>query len=344
MSAEERRAPVRWYRSPVPQDELKSLFQRNDWQAAFQTLGYLGLLAFTGGATIYSSTHWPWYATLAILFTHGTFFAFQINAVHELGHNTVFRSRAVNQFFMRVFSFLGWINPDLFFASHQRHHHSTLHPPDDLEVVLPMDVSFRGWFKWIIVNLKGPYYSAMSHLKIARGKFEGDWTLFLFPPDEPEKRIPARRWAAAVLAGHALILVVSVLTRQWMVPLVVTFAPFYGSWLHVLCNETQHIGMQDNVTDFRLCCRTFEPNALVRFLYWHMNYHTEHHMYVGVPCYKLRRLHKLIEHDLPPTPKGILSTWRLIRSILAQQRADPEFQYIPQLPSVLHAGESTAGL
>lgn len=43
----------------------------------------------------------------------------------------------------------------------------------------------------------------------------------------------------------------------------------------------QHAGLSDNVPDFRLCCRTMILNPFFRFLYWHMNYHTEHHMYAA---------------------------------------------------------------
>jgi len=75
-------------------------------------------------------------------------------------------------------------------------------------------------------------------------------------------------------------------------------APFYGGWLFFLCNNTQHIGLQDHVPDFRLCCRTFALHPVTRFHYWQMNYHTEHHMYAAVPCYNLGKLHALIRHDL----------------------------------------------
>ena len=44
-------------------------------------------------------------------------------------------------------------------------------------------------------------------------------------------------------------------------------------------------GLQDYVPDFRLCYRRFLVNPVVRFLYWHMNFHIEHHMYAAVPCY-----------------------------------------------------------
>jgi fatty acid desaturase len=323
---------IRWYRSPVNRDELKELYRRNDLLASLQTLGYLGLLCLSGGFAIYSAYHWRWPATAALVFVHGTFFAFQINAVHELGHNTVFRAKTVNQFFMQVFAFLGWINPYLFFASHQRHHYATLHPPEDLEVVLPMETDWSKVWRWTFINLKGPWAVAAFHIRIVRGHYVGEWELHLFPEGEPEKRRIPRRWALFVLLGHATILAVSLALHWWMVPVVVTLAPYYGAWLHFLCNQTQHIGLSNNVEDYRLCCRTFLPNPFVRFLYWQMNYHIEHHMYVGVPCYYLGRLHRLIEKDLPPTPVGLLQTWKGINEILRRQKLEPGYAYVPNLP------------
>lgn len=60
-------------------------------------------------------------------------------------------------------------------------------------------------------------------------------------------------------------------------------------------------------------------NPAVRFLYWQMNYHIEHHMYAAVPCYNLGRLHELIRYDLPPTPKGLIGVWKEISAALAAQ-------------------------
>ena len=114
---------------------------------------------------------------------------------------------------------------------------------------------------------------------------------------------------------------------------MVTFAPFYGGWLFFLCNNTQHAGLQGKVSDFRLNTRTVILNPFVRFLYWHMNYHIEHHMYVAVPCYHLGRLHKLIENDLPSCPRGLIEAWRQIIAIQKRQEVDPEYQFVAKLPA-----------
>jgi fatty acid desaturase len=323
---------IRWYRTPIDKDLLRELSRRSDLLGTLQAVGYLGVFAVTATASVYSSSHWPVVATVGLVFLHGMVAAYMINGVHELGHGTVFRTRALNRIFEHVLAFLGWINHEMFFASHTRHHAYTLHPPDDLEVVLPIRLAVKHFFQQGFVNPWGLHSALRDTIRIARGKFRGKWELTLFPESDPAKRRAPMRWARIILIGHGLIVIVSLALGQWMVPVVLTLAPFYGGWLFFLCNNTQHVGLKDNVPDFRLCCRTFTPNPVVRLLYWQMNYHTEHHMYPTVPCYRLGRLHRTIVHDLPPCPRGILQTWREISAILRKQKDDPAYQHVAIIP------------
>jgi fatty acid desaturase len=331
---------IDWYRTQIETEELRKLYERSDAKGLTQTLGYLAVILATGTAAYYSAYHWPWWATVLLVFLHGTCFAFQINAVHEIGHYTVFKSKWLGTVFVHLFAFLGWINHRMFEQSHSRHHRSTLHPPDDLEVVVPITHTLKSFLQFGFLNWGGPKWVLPYLWRTAHGRFQGEWELKLFPEDNPERRQYAASWSRTVLIGHALLIVVSLCLKLWMIPVLVSLASFYGGWLFWLCNNTQHVGLQDNVSDFRLCCRTFIPNPIVRFLYWHMNYHTEHHMYVGVPCYNLARLHKLIEHDLPPTPVGLVATWREIGAILEKQAEDPEYQHVATVPN--RAGAAAA--
>jgi fatty acid desaturase len=333
---------VKWYRTPVETQELKRLHERSDLRGFAQTLGYLLLLALTGSMAFFAAGRLPWPAVIALTFLHGTVFAFLLNGIHELGHGTVFRTKSLNALFDRILSFLAWVNFPMFEASHLRHHRYTLHPPDDLEVVLPLRVMIKHFFLQGFVNPVAAFKTLMGTVDVARGRLHanvagaelsGDWIETLFPQSEPEKRRLPIRFARVILLGHGLIIAVSVWQQWWMLPVVTTLAPFYGSWLFFLCNNTQHIGLQDNVPDFRLCCRTFTMNPIVTFLYWHMNYHTEHHMYAAVPCYHLARLHAAIKHDLPPCPRGLIAIWLEIAAIQRRQKTEPEYQYSPPLPS-----------
>jgi fatty acid desaturase len=324
------RRPISWYRTPLDRETLARLNAKSDARGFVQAAGYLGFMVLTGCLALYAVGRWPWWAL--IVFLHGTLASFILNGVHELVHKSVFRTQLLNSLFVRVFAFLGWVNFEHFYASHMRHHQYTLHPPDDLEVVLPIRLMVKQFFQTGFLNMRGGYDVLKTAVRHARGKFEGEWENTLFPADRPESGRPVIRWARTLLTGHALILGVSLYAGWWLLPVLTSLTPFYGSWLFFLCNNTQHIGLQDNVPDFRLCCRTFTVNPLVEFLYWHMNYHTEHHMYAAVPCYNLARLHRAIAHELPSCPRGLRATWKEIAAIQRIQSKQPGYQHIAQLP------------
>ena len=323
---------ITWYRCQIDRETFRSLNQRSDWKGMLQTLGHLGLLALTGTGAFYAAAHLPLPVLLLILFLHGTMWAFLLNGFHELCHNSVFKTRFLNVFFLRIFSFLGAYNHVRFWASHSEHHKYTLHPPDDYEVVFPVKLTFTGFLKSAVVNPWGFYARWKSIIRLSLGKLEDHEATIMFPESEVEKRRELFNWARTQLVGHALIVGVSLYFGLWLVPVLITLAPAYGGWLLFLCNTTQHVGLTDNVPDFRLCCRTITLNPLVQFLYWHMNFHIEHHMYAAVPCYNLGKLHRLIKHELPYCPAGLYETWKEIITILKIQETNPEYQYTPELP------------
>lgn len=339
MASETPSRVVQWYRTPLDREVIKKLHERSDFLGALQTLGYLSTIIVTGSAAYYSASHWPWWVTGLLLWLHGTVFAFQINAVHELGHNTVFKTQWLNEFFMRVFAFLGWINCDAFNVSHTRHHRYTLHPPDDQEVVLPQKYPLKFFLTRGFIDLPGFWQNLQEKYKRLAGIYDSPWNQFIFPPDKPELRRPVCRWTWIMVLGHLAIIAVSIYFKLWMLPVVTSFAAFYGGLLFLLTNTTQHVGLQDNVPDFRLCCRTIYVNPVLQFLYWHMNFHTEHHMYAAVPCYRLGKLHRLIRHELPPTLTGLVATWKEIVGIQQQQNTDPKYQYVAPLPTLAGGGQ-----
>lgn len=334
---------VAWYRTPIDRKVMQKLQERSDALGLAQSLGHLAVILTTGTLAAWSALHWAWWITVPLVYLHGTCYAFMINAVHEIGHGTVFKSRRLTNIFVHLFAFLGWINHEMFEASHARHHRYTLHPPDDLEVVLPVRFNLRAWVQIALVNVEGIYHTLKNTLRIARGRFAGEWELRCFPPDEPERRVAPVRWARVLLIGHGLILAGALAMGWWLVPLLFTFAVFYGGLVQFLMNAAQHTGLQDNVDDFRLCCRTIIVNPVFQFLYWHMNYHTEHHMFAAVPCYNLGKLHRAMRHDMPPCPVGLRATWREIMMILDRQAKDPKYQHVAPLPGKASTSAASAG-
>jgi len=323
---------IRWYRPKLHKDVLAELNRKSDLKGLLQTVGFLALIGLTGTVFVWTCLHRPWLAVPALL-VHGACCAFLTNGFHELVHESVFKTRWLNRFFLYVYSFLGWFSYVGFWASHSEHHRFTLHPPDDLEVVLPQQVTVKQILKFGIIDFRGLRTIIPATFRCARGRLNGtEWDTYLFTKRKPEMRPELHRWAAIVLIGHAAIAVASIATGYWPIVVAVSFGRYFGGALQFLCNATQHIGLVDEYPDFRICCRTITLNPILRFLYWHMNYHTEHHMFAGVPCYNLGRLHKIIQDEMPEPTHGLIATWKQIGAILRRQKADPQYQFVPIVP------------
>lgn len=333
MKTAQKNAEIKWYRTPLPKETLRALNARSDLKGMIQTAGFLGLVALSGSGCFYAWLNGWWWTFGILLLVYGTVTSFYINGVHELVHGTVFKTKGLNRFFVGVLSFLGIINHHMFWASHAEHHKYTLHPPDDLEVVVPQYHSIRNFLLVALVHV-GFHKDFLTQWRYSLGRFEGEWETTLMAEGPASRRRQIVRWSRILLLGHASIAVVSLYFGYWIIPLLVTFSNAYGMWLFWLCNNTQHAGMAKNVNDFRLCCRTIHLNPIVRFLYWNMSWHIEHHMYAAVPCYNLHRLHAAVEHDLPPCPKGLLQAWLQIAAIQRRQKTDPGYRPLVDLPDL----------
>ncbi|MBH07296.1 MAG: hypothetical protein CMJ20_13380 [Phycisphaeraceae bacterium] len=328
---EQKSRSISWYRVPVDKQTLKRLHQRSNWKGALQISGHLGLIGLLG------TVAWQFQANLMVLlpmlFLYGTCFAFIMNATHELHHQSVFQTKFLNGFFLRLLSFFGWRSYVLFSSSHGAHHKYTLHQPDDLEVVLPAKLTLMTFLRTAFVDVLGIRDSIWRTLALSMGKVDTQWNEYLLDMMATDKRRDLIHWARFILLGHVSIVAVSFYFGLWMIPVLTTFAIFYGQWLRFLCNQTQHAGLADAVKDFRLCTRTIILSPPVGFLYWHMNYHIEHHMYPAVPCYNLRKLHAAIRHELPKSPRGLLTAWRQIIATVKRQAVEPDYHFVPTLPT-----------
>ncbi len=329
---------IKWYKTSVSIGTLRQLTKRSNIRGLLQTIGHLVLLMATGTTAALFYYHSRILPALTITMIHGIIWSFLLNGFHELSHSTVFSSKSLNLFFLKLFSFLSWNNYLFFQASHREHHAYTLHPPDDLEVLLPIKLTVGDFLLRAIINPVGLVETIVGVARVALGKVSGDvptglgsasrdWMDHLFSEEKVEERRQLIRWARITLLGHTAIVGVSIWTGLWFLPLLITAAPFYGSWLLYLMNNTQHFGLMDNVPDFRRNSRTIILGPVLRFLYWNMNYHVEHHMYAAVPCYNLPALHEAIRHDTPEPIKGLIGTWKQIRHIQRRQREDPGYQY-----------------
>ena len=119
----------------------------------------------------------------------------------------------------------------------------------------------------------------------------------------------------------------------WVLIYLIVFGGFFATAIGRLTGAIQHQGLSPNTPDWRLVAHTVEVNPLVRFLYWNMNYHIEHHMYAAVPFHQLPKFHEALKKDLPECPKSFSAGIRLVLSIKKKQKSDPGFIYVPKFPT-----------
>ena len=350
---------VRWYRSPLTRERLRELSKRSDRQGWIQAGGHFALFCATGTLVFVLWQQQIWIAMIIALFFHGTVTSFfSGTAPHELGHGTVFRTKWLNKIFLYLFSLISWWDPFDYASSHTYHHLYTLHPEGDRENLLPLHPSTGKTFllQMFTVNLltqpgrtfgKGGLISTVwvtilgAFGKVGPQDIPSNEWLNAIHSDQPSQHRMAIRWSRILLAFHGTVLVVSLATGYWIVPIIISFSRFIANWLSYFVGLPQHCGLRDNVDDFRKSARSMRLNPLIEFLYWHMNWHTEHHMYAGVPCYNLKKLAKEIADDMPE-PRTLTGAWREMLDTWRRQQQDPDYQFDTPLPETANLSRQGA--
>ena len=92
-----------------------------------------------------------------------------------------------------------------------------------------------------------------------------------------------------------------------------------------------HCGLRSEIPDFRKCVRSITLDPISEFLYWRMNWHLEHHMFAGVPCYNLKKLHKLVAYDMPKV-RSLKEAWKEMLDTKRIQKIDPNYEFDTPVP------------
>ncbi|MFA3915559.1 fatty acid desaturase [Ruegeria hyattellae] len=341
---------VQWYRSRMPPERFRALSRRSDRQGWKQAGGHLGLFCLTGAATYLAWAQGLWLLFVVALFCHGTVASFfRGTSTHELGHGTVFETRWLNKLFLYLFSLISWWNPFDYAASHTYHHRYTLHPEGDRENLLPLHPNVGRTFllQLFTINLltqpgrtfgKGGLLSTIRITMLdALGRLgpidipANEWLQALHQ-DQPAQHRRSIWWSRTQLAFHGAVLALAIATGQWVLPLILTVPSYIANWLSYFVALPQHCGLMENTTDFRKSTRSIRLPKPVEFLYWHMNWHTEHHMYAGIPCYNLPALATEISDDMPE-PRSLRGAWREMLDTWERQKSDPGYAFDTPLPA-----------
>jgi fatty acid desaturase len=308
---------IQWVRPKIDREILKRCTRRSDFKGLVHSLGVLAILAGSGALCYYLFTTGQWGWLALALYLHGALFAFKPQ-IHELSHNTVFKTRWLNRLFARVFGLVHWrSNHVRYWMSHRFHHKYTLHKESEAERVVPRPQTAQQLLASAVqvVDVTGfltSLYDTVYTLVVPyrRNPRRSVWERYVWEQASEAERRNAYATHTYQFGAHLAFAAWAIATGNWFLVVIVTLPHWYGGrWYHQLVHDTMHVGRTPESNDFRESCRSVRVDPFTSFMYWHMEWHTEHHTFAAVPCYNLRKFHNLTREHWEE-PQTLWQAWR----------------------------------
>ncbi len=320
-----------WFRAKIDKRDLKNLSKKSDLKGFQHIILYFLLLFFFGYMAV---TTWGTWWALLWLWLYGILFAASNPIWHECGHRTAFKSKIYNDIFYQIGSFMTDFEPTRWAWSHFRHHSNTasIKDPHDYEAALfhsyPSLSNFIFSFIPFAELIRFKHAWKFETIKHALGV-----TTLVMKDCIPENEI----WKCRLISRiHVGIWITSFILSFYLMnplPALLIFFPRYWGNIVELFNQTQHIGLPEDIKDHRYTTRSVKFNPIFSFLYWHMEYHVEHHMFPSVPSYNLHKLRKLIKDQLPPRNTSLFDAYKEIIPAIIKQHTDNNFSIKKVIPT-----------
>ena len=310
-------ADAEWYQSPIPREKMSELLVRKNGPAIRDTLIWFGLILGSG----YLVFLWwgSWIVILPYLVYSVLYASTSDSRWHESSHGTAFKTDWMNNVLYEISSFMVFRQSTVWRWSHTRHHSDTIIRGRDPEIAIPSPSQIKN----IILAFFGiaAIYEMKKLLKHFVGRIDAEVATYVPKVEYNKVFFIARVYVAIFL----LVITLSIVYGSFLPLMYIGLPTLFGSWLMPIYGFTQHAGLQENVLDHRMNCRTVYMNRLNRFLYWNMNYHLEHHMFPLVPYHALPQLHELMKDDCPKPYNGIIEAFKEIIPAVLKQRKDPTY-------------------
>lgn len=274
----------------IDRKTLKPFMKRTDRAGLIHFCGHMALLMLTGVLVWQALGSWWIVPAMA---AHAVVMAFLFAPVHECSHGTPFRTRWLNEAVYWTVCLIYMVPPTVFRYAHATHHTYTQirgRDPDMLPqrmTVLDYVIYVAGWQFWkrnILWFLSHPF-----------GYIDPKQRYYY--PESEIPRITAE--ARVILAIYAAIAIAAIWVGT-LAPLVLWIIPrFVGEpfmrWMRI----AEH-GECPEGGDLRENTRTTLTTRAVRFLFWNMPYHAEHHLAPMVPFHALGDLHGVVRDKMHP--------------------------------------------
>jgi fatty acid desaturase len=284
-------------------DDLRGLYEGRDAPGLVRFVVQVVFAAVSGALLVLATAPWEWALALG---AHAVAQVSFFGTLHESAHRTAFRTRSLNELAGWVAALCQLMCPQLMRAFHFEHHRHTHDVEKDPELA-GLELMAR-WPSglWWIVNASGvPIQFARIGMTLtcalgAPGPLRRLAVPYLRPKDRRGVCL-----GSLLLVGIHVALVAAALRwdpRALRIYLAVPLAHVLLS-LYVAC-EHRGLPTEGSVVERT---RSFAAGPLIRWLFWNMPYHAEHHAYPAVPFHALGRLHAALAPTLPHRTGGPLA-------------------------------------
>jgi len=309
-------------------DQQKEVLHRDDLRGLWEVLKTWGLLFGAFAAAYY------WAHPLVIFICMWVIGGRQLGCsiiMHDTSHKSLFRTSWMNDFFGKWMGGHPILNDMLRYRPyHVKHHvHTGLEEDPDTNLTRGYPAGWKSMVRKFgrdligLTGIKGIIALVMMHLNYLEydqgnnpqriDQSNRTWSHFF--------RTAFTNLSGAVVANIILFGVISILFAPWV------YLLWVGAFLTTfqVCIRVRAIAehsMIEDKTDPYENTRTTYANPFEKLLFapHNVNYHAEHHMLMGVPCYNLPKMHRyLLDKDY--FEKGTLAKgyWQII-SMAARKR------------------------
>ncbi len=281
----------------ITKNEVKRLARRSDLVGALLVLHCWFTIVFMMAMFVI----WPNFLTFIVAFfvISGRQLGIAI-LMHDASHGILFKSEKLNTFFGQ-YLLAGVIGVDLtaYRKYHLKHHLFTQQDKDpDLGLSSAFPTTKLSLVRKTLRDLSG-----LTGLKLRLGQLFAVFSNHLDnkPIDQTinDRAFNVKNIIMTYAANLVLFLACYIAGYWWI---------YFVLWLWPLLSGFQFVLRIRNIAEHAMTtkddnplthARTTKANVFARIFvapYW-VNYHVEHHVYMYVPCWQLKRLHKAMLHN-----------------------------------------------
>lgn len=287
----------------ITREERKTLLQKNDWIATYQVIKHW-LWIVAAFALAYYWTN-PLSIILALWILGGKQLACAI-LMHDTSHNSMFNNNRLNDF---VGQWLGaypiFQNLKRYRPYHLKHHQFTgLTNDPDLLLTRGYPTTTKSMFRKFFRDLTGQTgikaFTGLLLMNLGYVEYNLGGKVVKINQQQRTWRAFFKRvideMGGGIVANLLMLGIFYSIGATWLYLLwIVAYLTTFQFCLRIR-SMAEH-AMVEEPTNPILNTRTTKANFLERLLFapYHVNYHAEHHMLMGVPSYSLPRMHQLLK-------------------------------------------------